>query len=179
MRLQLDYSKPELQLQRHGIRHTIVVFGSTRLMEPAAASRKVDHLHSELLASPQNTDLTRRLLVAKRIQANSQYYQVAREFGRMVGESGSGPKDCSLVVMTGGGPGIMEAANRGAFDCGAETIGLNITLPHEQYPNPYLTPELCFRFHYFAVRKMHFLLRARALVAFPGDLALLMNFSKR
>jgi uncharacterized protein (TIGR00730 family) len=168
VRLQLDYSKPELLLKQHGVRHTIVVFGSTRIMEPAAANRKVDHLHRELLDSPQNNDLKRRLAVAKRIQAKSQYYQVARDFGRMVGESGSGPEDCRLVVMTGGGPGIMEAANRGAFDCGAKTIGLNITLPHEQYPNPYLTPEFCFRFHYFAVRKMHFLLRARALVAFPG-----------
>ena len=168
VRLQLDYSKPELLLEQHGVQHTIAVFGSTRIVEPAAASRRVEQLHRELLNSPQDNDLKRRLAVAKRIQAKSQYYQVARDFGRMVGESGSGPEDCSLVVMTGGGPGIMEAANRGAFDCGAKNIGLNITLPHEQYPNPYLTPGLCFRFHYFAVRKMHFLLRARALVAFPG-----------
>jgi len=168
VRLQLDYSKPELLLKQHDVRHTIVVFGSTRIMEPTAASRRVERLQQELLNSPESNDLKRRFAVAKRIQANSQYYQVARDFGRMVGESGSGPEDCGLVVMTGGGPGIMEAANRGAFDCGAKTIGLNITLPHEQYPNPYLTPGLCFRFHYFAVRKMHFLLRARALVAFPG-----------
>ena len=168
VRLQLDYSKPELLLKQHDVRHTIVVFGSTRIMEPTAASRRVERLQQELLNSPESNDLKRRLAVAKRIQAKSQYYQVARDFGRLVGESGRGPEDCSLVVMTGGGPGIMEAANRGAFDCGAKTIGLNITLPHEQYPNPYLTPELCFRFHYFAVRKMHFLLRARALVAFPG-----------
>jgi uncharacterized protein (TIGR00730 family) len=85
-----------------------------------------------------------------------------------VGESGDGALDCRLVVMTGGGPGIMEAANRGAFDAGAKTVGLNIDLPHEQYPNPYISPELCFRFRYFALRKMHFLQRAKALVAFPG-----------
>jgi uncharacterized protein (TIGR00730 family) len=168
VRLQLDYSKPELLLNQHGVYHTIVVFGSTRIMEPAAADRRVEHLHRQLLDSPQDSDLKRRLAVAKRIQAKSQYYQIARDFGRMVGESGRGPEDCRVVVMTGGGPGIMEAANRGAFDCGAKNIGLNITLPQEQYPNPYLTPELCFRFHYFAVRKMHFLLRACALVAFPG-----------
>jgi uncharacterized protein (TIGR00730 family) len=93
---------------------------------------------------------------------------VARRFGRLVAQSGAGPRDSRLVVMTGGGPGIMEAANRGAFDAGAATIGLNITLPHEQFPNPYITPDLCFRFHYFAVRKLHFLLRAKALVVFPG-----------
>jgi uncharacterized protein (TIGR00730 family) len=93
---------------------------------------------------------------------------VAREFGRLIGESGDGPQDCRLVIMTGGGPGMMEAASRGAFEAGAKTIGLNIDLPHEQFPNPYITPELCFRFHYFALRKMHFLRRARALVVFPG-----------
>jgi uncharacterized protein (TIGR00730 family) len=98
----------------------------------------------------------------------SHYYQVAREVGRLVAESGEGPGDRRLVVVTGGGPGVMEAANRGADEAGAETVGLNIDLPHEQYPNPYITPDLCFRFHYFALRKMHFLLRARALVAFPG-----------
>jgi hypothetical protein len=85
-----------------------------------------------------------------------------------VGRSGQGPEDCRLVVMTGGGPGIMEAANRGAFDVGGKSVGLNISLPHEQYPNPYVTPDLCVRFHYFALRKLHFLLRTRALVAFPG-----------
>lgn len=168
VRLQLDFSKPELLLQQHGVCHTIVVFGSTRIPEPAAANRRVEQLQRELLASPQNSDLERRLAVAKRIQAKNNFYEVARDFGRMVGESGGGPEDCRLVVVTGGGPGIMEAANRGAFDCGAKNIGLNITLPHEQYPNPYLTPGLSFRFHYFALRKMHFLLRARALVAFPG-----------
>ena len=168
VRLQLDFSKPELLLEQHGVRHTIVVFGSTRITEPAAANRRVEQLQRELRDSPHNGELNRCLAIAQRIQAKSYYYQVARDFGKMVGESGSGPEDCRLVVMTGGGPGIMEAANRGAFDCGAKTIGLNITLPHEQFPNPYLTPELCFRFHYFAVRKMHFLLRARALVAFPG-----------
>ncbi|HKX09298.1 MAG TPA: TIGR00730 family Rossman fold protein, partial [Stellaceae bacterium] len=115
-----------------------------------------------------NAELRRRLAVAQRIVANSRYYEIAREFGRIVGKAGSDGAQRRIVVMTGGGPGIMEAANRGAYDAGADSVGLNITLPHEQYPNPYASPDLCFRFHYFANRKLHFLLRARALVAFPG-----------
>ena len=170
LRLQLDYGKPELLLEQHGIHHTVVVFGGTRVVEPAAARRQVEALQNALRQHPDDGELERQLKVARRVQAKSHYYDIARELGRQVGESGSGPEDCRLVVMTGGGPGIMEAANRGASDAGAKTIGLNITLPHEQYPNPYITPELCFRFHYFALRKMHFLMRARALVAFPGGL---------
>jgi uncharacterized protein (TIGR00730 family) len=168
VRLQLDYLKPELLLEDHDIRHTIVVFGSTRILEPAAARRRVDELTAQLGAHPDEPQLPHRLQVAQRILANSHYYDVAREFGRLVGQAGADGVDGHLVIMTGGGPGMMEAANRGAFDVGAKSVGLNIDLPHEQYPNPYITPELCFRFHYFAVRKLHFLLRAKALVAFPG-----------
>ena len=173
LRLQLDYSKPELLLEQHGIHHTVVVFGGTRILEPAAARRKVEKLRKALQKHPDDRELKQQLKIARRVQAKSHFYDVARDLGRLVGDSGSGPLDCRLVVMTGGGPGIMEAANRGASDAGAKTIGLNITLPHEQYPNPYITPELCFRFHYFALRKMHFLLRAKALVAFPGGLGTL------
>jgi uncharacterized protein (TIGR00730 family) len=168
VRLQIDYAKPELLLEQHGVQHTIVVFGSTRIPEPAAAQRRLESLTAELKKRPGDTDLERRLAVAQRIKDKSHYYDISRELGRLVGSSGEGPNDCRVMVMTGGGPGMMEAANRGAFDVGAQSIGLNITLPHEQYPNPYITPELCFRFHYFALRKLHFLLRARALVAFPG-----------
>lgn len=168
VRLQLDYLKAEHLLEQHRVRHTIVVFGSTRISEPAAAQRHVEALRHELQAKPDDDNLHHRLTVAERIAAKSHYYEVAREFGRLVGCTSQEPHDGSLLIMTGGGPGIMEAANRGAFDAGAKSIGLNITLPHEQYPNPYVTPDLCFRFHYFAVRKLHFLLRARALVAFPG-----------
>jgi uncharacterized protein (TIGR00730 family) len=168
VRLQLDYLKPEFLLEEHGVRHTVVVFGSTRIMEPAAAQRRVDALRSELEAAPQHPGLRRRLATAERVLANSRYYEEARELGRLVGRAGERAEGGRAVVVTGGGPGVMEAANRGAFDVGAKTIGLNITLPHEQYPNPYVTPGLCFRFHYFAMRKLHFLLRARALVAFPG-----------
>ena len=169
VRLQIEYFKPETLLQEHAIRDTIVVYGSTRIPEPAAAQRSVEALRRGLETDPRNALLIRRLAVAERILTKSRYYEIAREFGRVVGSScdndGSRSK---LVVMTGGGPGIMEAANRGAFEVGAKSVGLNINLPHEQYPNPYITPDLCFRFHYFAVRKMHLLLRAKALVAFPG-----------
>ncbi len=168
IRLQLDYLKPEQLLKQHGIEHTIVVFGSTRIVEPVAARHKVETLSARLADNPQDADLARRLAVAQRVQDKSRYYTVAREFGNLVAAACGGASDPRLVVMTGGGPGIMEAANRGAHDAGAKTVGLNISLPHEQYPNPYITPELCFHFHYFALRKMHFLLRARALVALPG-----------
>ncbi len=168
LRLQLDYLKPELMLEEQGVEGTVVVFGSTRIVEPAVANRRVKAFEEALTASPDNPILKQRLKIARNIQEKSRYYEVAREFGRIVGLSGKGANDCRLMVMTGGGPGMMEAANRGAFDVGAKTIGLNITLPHEQYPNPYITPELCFKFHYFACRKMHFLLRAKALVVFPG-----------
>jgi uncharacterized protein (TIGR00730 family) len=168
LRLHLDYLKPELLMQQEQVGHTIVVFGSTRIVEPAAAELRVKNLEKRLQTRPNDAQLTRKLTVARRILANSRYYTVAREFGRLVAASGGGPQDHRLVVMTGGGPGMMEAASRGAFEAGAKTIGLNIDLPHEQFPNPYITPELCFRFRYFALRKMHFLRRARALVIFPG-----------
>lgn len=168
VRLQMDYLKAELLLEQHGIRHTIVVFGSTRICEPAAARRRAEALRTALAADAGNPELVRRLATAERILAKSRYYDVAREFGRLVSEANHGRHMDHTVVVTGGGPGIMEAANRGAFDVGAETVGLNVSLPHEQYPNPYVTPDLCFSFHYFALRKLHFLLRAKALVAFPG-----------
>lgn len=168
LRLQLDYLKTELALQAHGIEGTVVVFGSTRIPEPAEARRRVEAARRALAQDPSDPRARRRLAVAERILDKSRYYEVARQFGRLVGESDGGPRDNRLVVMTGGGPGMMEAANRGAADAGAGSVGLNIQLPHEQYPNPYVTPGLCFQFHYFALRKLHFLKRARALVAFPG-----------
>jgi len=167
-RLELDYLKPELHLREQGIEHTIVVFGGTRISESTAAKRKVKSSRRALKGNPHDVSENRRLNVAKSILKKSVYYRIAREFGAIVGRSGSGPEDCRITLMTGGGPGIMEAANRGAFDVGAKSIGLNIALPHEQYPNPYISEELCFSTRYFAVRKLHFLLRAKALVVFPG-----------
>jgi len=168
VRLQIDYLKAELELRQRGVEHTIVVFGSTRLREPAAAARRVRELHEQLAATPDDAELRHQLAVAERLRDKSHYYDTARELGGLVGGCANGSGDCRLLLMTGGGPGIMEAANRGAHDVGAPSIGLNIALPHEQFPNPYMSADLCFRFHYFAIRKLHFLLRARALVAFPG-----------
>ena len=167
IRLEVDYLKPELLMREYGIEHTIVVYGSTRIVEAPEAKRKVESLEKALKTSKDPT-LEKDLRIAKRILDKSIYYDMARTFGTLVGRSGKGPDDARITLMTGGGPGIMEAANRGAFDVGAKSIGLNITLPHEQYPNPYITPELCFQFHYFAIRKLHFLRRAKALVIFPG-----------
>jgi uncharacterized protein (TIGR00730 family) len=167
-RLQIDYLKAEILLEQHAIQNTIVVFGSTRIRESAAAQRNVDALRAAQATDPTNKEIAHRVGIAERILAKSYYYDVAREFGRLVGNSNQGSQKYDLVIMTGGGPGIMEATNRGAYDVGARSIGLNIRLPHEQYPNPYITPDLCFCFHYFALRKLHFLLRAKALVAFPG-----------
>jgi predicted Rossmann-fold nucleotide-binding protein len=160
-RLQLEYLKPDTVLREHGVEHTIVVFGSTRIPEPGAARRQVETLRTEQAADPMNGDLKRRLGLAERMLVKSHYYEVAREFGRLVGQASL--DGTPIMVMTGGGPGMMEAANRGACDVGAKSVGLNINLPHEQFPNPYITPGLCFRFHYFALRKLHFLLRAPGL----------------
>ena len=168
IRLALDYEKPQQLMAEHNVAHTIVVFGSTRIPEPAAAHRNREVLAAALAARPDDLALSERLAIAERIEAKSRYYEIAREFGRLVGGCGDKAIGGRVMVMTGGGPGIMEAANRGAHDARAKSIGLNITLPHEQFPNPYVSPGLCFSFHYFAMRKLHFLMRARALVAFPG-----------
>jgi uncharacterized protein (TIGR00730 family) len=168
VRLQLDFLKTELNLQRYGIEQTIVVFGSARIPDPVVAQRRVDTLRAALQDNPADKALDEECRIAERILANSRYYTVAREFAGLVARSGEGPDDTRVTIMTGGGPGIMEAANRGTHDVDARSIGLNIALPHEQRPNSYASKELAFSVHYFAIRKLHFLLRARALVAFPG-----------
>ena len=168
IRLQLEYLKAEMLLAEHRVAHTIVVFGGSRILERDAAARAVAALDRALASDSGNELIRRRLAIAWRVLEKSKYYDMAREFGRIVGRAEPLASGDRIVVMTGGGPGIMEGANRGACDVGARSVGLNITLPHEQYPNPYITPELCLRFHYFALRKFHFVMRARALVAFPG-----------
>jgi len=168
VRLQLELLKPELIQQEQGIRSTIVVFGSSRLVEPSVASEHLAKAETALALNPDDPDRKRAVAMARRILALAPYYDEAREFGRLVSSTCQVDGRCDYVVVTGGGPGIMEAANRGAADVGAKSVGFNITLPHEQFPNPYITPALCFQFKYFAIRKMHFLLRAQALVAFPG-----------
>lgn len=151
VRLQLELLKPEMILEDRGIKSTVVLFGGARIPEPGgdawAAKNEVQK---------------------KNLEANSRYYEEARQFARLCSEYSATTYYREFIVVTGGGPGVMEAGNRGATDVGAPTIGLNIVLPHEQAPNPYVTPELCFNFHYFAIRKMHFLMRAKAFAVFPG-----------
>jgi len=168
VRLQLDFMKAEHGLTDHEVKHAIVVFGSTRIPEPSAACARLKQARSNLKDFPQDPSLLRAVSIAERVLRSSRYDAIAQEFGDAIGRMKEVRDSGRIALMTGGGPGMMEAANRGAFHAGAKSIGLNITLPYEQYPNPYLTPGLCFLFHYFAVRKMHFLNRARALVAFPG-----------
>ncbi len=168
LRLGLELLKPELIQTEQGIRSTIVVFGSSRLVEPSLARQALKAAKAELKTAPQDALRQQQVALAERRLAMANYYDIAREFGRLVSATCQIDGQCDYVIVTGGGPGIMEAANRGAADADAKSIGLNITLPHEQHPNPYITPDLCFQFRYFALRKMHFLLRARALVVFPG-----------
>ena len=161
-RLGLDYLKTELLLTKNQIKKTIVVFGSTRIVEKTAAKRQLAKAEALLAKNANSKKLQRQVKIAKKILKKSKFYTIARDFGALVG------REKDVTLMTGGGPGIMEAANRGAFDVGARSIGLNISLPHEQFPNPYITPELCFQFHYFAIRKLHFIQRAKAITVFPG-----------
>jgi uncharacterized protein (TIGR00730 family) len=168
IRLQTELMKPEYIFQNHLILSTIVVFGGTRIIEHSTARRRVARLERQLTRKPRDRTLKKRLRIARSLLKKCDYYDQARRFGRIVSEEGQRHHGHEYVIVTGGGPGIMEAANRGAFDIGAKSIGLNITIPHEQEPNPYISPGLCLQFHYFGMRKMHFMLRAKALVAFPG-----------
>jgi uncharacterized protein (TIGR00730 family) len=168
IRLQIDYLKAESKMREHGVTHTIVVFGSARVTDFDDALKQLEKIKKKFETNPKSDDLLEQLRSAERIVEKSHYYEEARKFGALVGKSGKGPEDCRITLMTGGGPGIMEAANRGAFEVGAKSIGLNIQLPHEQKPNPYITPEFSFDFRYFAIRKLHFMQRSKALVVFPG-----------
>ena len=169
----LEISKPELSLAEAGITSTIIVFGGARLQEKSAAEASLEEAIRELDTNPASTQWKRKVSQARKMVELSSYYDAAREFAFLAShfgqtESTSGPSCSSHVIVTGGGPGIMEAANRGAFDAGCRSIGLNIELPHEQHPNPYITPNLCFKFNYFALRKFHFVMRAVGAVLFPG-----------
>jgi uncharacterized protein (TIGR00730 family) len=159
VRFQLEYLKPEFSLRERGIRSTVVLFGGARIPEPGKA------------AWAARNDKQKRNL-----EKASKYYQEARVFAQYASLTSEALGHKDYVVVTGGGPGVMEAGNRGASDVGAPSIGFNIVLPHEQAPNPYITPELCFNFHYFATRKIHFLLRARAVAIFPGGFGTLDEF---
>jgi uncharacterized protein (TIGR00730 family) len=161
IRIQLEMLKPDLDQAEQGIEHTVVVFGSARFSSPEKAQA--------MLEDAQQSNDPDALVEANRHVRNARHYEQARLFARLVASySASLTPEQRFYICTGGGPGIMEAANRGAHDMGAPTVGLNIALPHEQHANPYVTPSLSFKFHYFAMRKMHFMMRAKALVAFPG-----------
>ena len=165
IRFQLELLKPELIQTEEGIHNTVVVFGSARFKSLEEAQRRYQEV-SQLPSSAQNTEV---LALAQRDLENASYYEAARKFAHLVSQAcASHPKKDRLTICTGGGPGIMEAANRGAMEAGAPSVAMNISLPHEQAPNPYVTPGLSFQFHYFALRKMHFAMRAKALISFPG-----------
>src|SRR5690554_115291 len=166
VRFQLELLKPELLLDEAGIGSTLVVYGSARIPAPAMADALIEAAVDEA-----------SLKTAQRLKEKSKYYDESRKLARLASRCGiekDGKRD--FVVCSGGGPSIMEAANRGAVDEGKETIGLNIVLPHEQAPNQYVTSSLSFQFHYFALRKLHFLLRARAVAVFPGGFGTLDEF---
>jgi len=159
VRMQLELLKPEMIQNELGIESTLVIFGSARIVAPDIAQR--------LVADARSAGNATALALAERHLQMSRFYEEARRFAALVSRK-SLELATPIYVVTGGGPGIMEAGNRGAFDVGSKSIGLNIVLQHEQVPNPYITPELCFQFHYFGLRKMHFLMRSVALVCFPG-----------
>jgi len=173
-RIQLEVVKPETVLHAEHIESTIIVFGSARTLPGDVARNYLRDVEKQLAADPNNAALQDKLRDAQSKLKFSKYYDMARDFAKIVSKFNqnaiptSGYKRHDYVICTGGGPGIMEAANRGAYDVGATSVGLNIALPFEQKPNPYISTEFCFQFHYFAIRKLHFMLRAKALVAFPG-----------
>lgn len=168
VRLQLEMTKPELLLKEHGIQSTIVMFGGTRVPDRKTAEDRLAKARAAAARDRQDVNLQQHVARAERVLEKSHYYEECRKLAKLITEVGQSDCECHYVVTTGGGPGIMEAANRGALEAGGKTIGYNIVLPHEQAPNSYITPELCFQFHYFAIRKMHFLMRAKALIVFPG-----------
>jgi uncharacterized protein (TIGR00730 family) len=168
VRLQLEFTKPDSAMDRFGIRSTIVLFGSARIPAPPESARRLAEAEQAARAHPHDPARQEALRVIRALHEQGHYYDVAREFAALASRHCQRSACREFVVVTGGGGGLMEAGNRGAYDAGAVSIGLNISLPFEQVPNPYITPELSFQLHYFSIRKMHFLKRARALCAFPG-----------
>lgn len=168
LRLELELMKPEMFLDAMGIKSTVVVFGGTQVAPREEGEQMMAKAEAAIAKNPDDPLAKRQMIRAKRVLYKSRYYEECREFARIVTEYNKQFRDGEFIVKTGGGPGIMEAANRGAYEAGGKSMALNITLPFEQTPNSYITPGMCFQFNYFAIRKMHFLLRAKALVCFPG-----------
>lgn len=167
-RLALELLKPEQVMDERGIISTIVVFGGTQVRHQTRVDELMAEAKAMMSENPDAAAAKRALHLAERAQAKVRYYDECLKFSHIVTSYNKQFRDGEFIVKTGGGPGIMEAANRGAFEAGGKSMALNITLPFEQTPNPYITPGMCFQFNYFAIRKMHFLLRAKALVCFPG-----------
>ena len=168
VRMLLELGKPELAFQEDNIESTVIVFGGTQIIERNASERRLSEARRNQTIDAENPRLIREVQRNERLVELSHFYDDARQFARLVSIDNQCDEKRSYVVVTGGGPGIMEAANRGAFDVGCKSIGLNIKLPGEQQPNPFITPELCFQFKYFALRKFHFILRSVGAVLFPG-----------
>ncbi|EAU73035.1 LOG family protein [Synechococcus sp. RS9916] len=167
VRMLLEITKPQQILDAEGISSTIIIFGGVNIIERADAEERLAQAEAAVAAAPESRTLQRQLRRSRTQLEFSRYYDAAREFTRLVSQDQQNGHH-SHVVVTGGGPGVMEAANRGAFDAGGRSIGLSIKLPGEPEPNPYITPELCFQFNYFALRKFHFVMRSAAAVLFPG-----------
>ncbi len=168
VRMLLEINKPEKILEEQNILSTIIVFGGASLTDKSSINNRLELAKNSLTKDPSSSDLQREITRLKNLQSISHYYDSAREFAKIVSRQNQKEHCNSHVIVTGGGPGIMEAANRGAFDADCKSIGLNISLPNEQHPNAYITPGLCFKFNYFALRKFHFVMRSVAAVFFPG-----------
>ena len=173
VRMLLEISKPEQHLELAGITSTIIVFGGARIVDPDNAKKQLAEAQQSLKQNPKSISLSQRVRSCEGLLGLSRFYNAAKDFAYLASKYGQSTVDkharCSShVIVTGGGPGIMEAANRGAFEAGCRSIGLNISLPFEQYPNSYITPELCFQFNYFSIRKFHFVMRSVGAVLFPG-----------
>ena len=168
VRMLLEINKPEKILEEQNILSTIIVFGGASLTDKSSIDNRLELAKNSLIKDPSSSNLQREITRLKNLQSISHYYDSAREFAKIVSRQNQKEHCNSHVIVTGGGPGIMEAANRGAFDADCKSIGLNISLPNEQHPNAYITPGLCFKFNYFALRKFHFVMRSVAAVFFPG-----------
>ena len=173
VRMLLEITKPDLHLETAGIESTIIVFGGARIVDKQTAEMRLREARQNLKEDPDSSKLKRSFINAQHLVDLSCFYDSAREFAYLASRHGQVNKahshQCaSHVIVTGGGPGIMEAANRGAFEAGCRSIGLNIALPFEQHPNPYITPNLCFKFNYFSLRKFHFVMRSVGAILFPG-----------
>ena len=165
VRMLLEITKPDVQLEQEGIESTIIVFGGARVVDQATAEQRIASARAALQADPDSPVLRNKLRRSEALLDLVPFYDAARNFAYLVAKEDEAD---APVIVTGGGPGIMEAANRGAFDAGGRSIGLNISLPFEQHPNPYITPELCFQFNYFSLRKFHFVMRSVGAILFPG-----------